>query len=160
MHTAQPNTNRPERRGFTLVELLIVMAIMAILIALAVGIGRWISEESARKRTQTAMKMVKAAISQYMEVYPQTEYPPDDNEYGSSSETLLRYLWKVEAARQTLQKIEPEIFRGHKDPLVDSWGKQMRYDRDGGAGGTGVIISAGPDGKFDDQEDNLRSDFD
>ncbi|MFP4354860.1 MAG: type II secretion system protein [Phycisphaerae bacterium] len=162
MHLDRKTYRPAGRTGFTLIELLIVMAILAILVSLSVAVGRYISEESSRKRTQTALKMIKTALEQYVDEY--RDYPPDRDPDGddTSTEVLLDSLWKSDAAREILEKIDPEIFTGRDNSLYDSWGTKMQYDRDGGSGGTALIVSAGPDKKFDgdNAEDNIRSDFD
>ena len=149
--------DRSRQRGFTLIELLIVMVIMAIIVALIASVGKYISEESARKRTQNAQALVKAAITAYEEEY--RAYPPQ----GSTVE-LVDHLKKSKAAAELLQKIEQGLLVENKDgdlTLRDGWDKEMEYDRTGGSGGTPVILSGGPDGKIGDEnaKDDVRSDF-
>jgi prepilin-type N-terminal cleavage/methylation domain-containing protein len=63
------------RRGLTLVELLAVMAILAILVGLIVGVGRYIHERTGREKTANVMAVIKAAVDSYYDVY--NDYPPD-----------------------------------------------------------------------------------
>lgn len=77
----------------------------------------------------------------------------------------------VKAATELLLKLPEEAWKGGTNEAVrDGWGKDMRYEyaplaspRRGGLGGRPVVISAGPDSDFGDddetkEEDNVRSD--
>jgi prepilin-type N-terminal cleavage/methylation domain-containing protein len=173
MRAETHETVRPTRKGFTLIELLVVMVILAIVIALAVAISGYISEESSRKRTQTAMSKLRTAIQQYKE---EQGHAPSDawdtGEWGAepgdlsdeeiSTVALLKRLETVPESKKVVEQLEEEIFTGwgepDPEPLKDGFGHPMEYQKEGGRGKTFVLISPGPDGKMNDKADNIRSD--
>jgi len=86
-----------------------------------------------------------------------------------SGYTLQCFLLGAEAGSdQTKAKLQkatekcllelPEGVFVPKYGFRDAYGNWMRYDKDGGLGGRPVIISAGPDGRFETEADNIRSD--
>lgn len=79
---------RTASRGFTLLELLVVMVIIAILAALTLGAFRYAQESSSRNRTVSAHGAIRAALEQYKEKfgeYPEPANPNDSDEIGSTS---------------------------------------------------------------------------
>lgn len=165
--TNRPDKTFPAPRGFTLIELLVVMVILAIIIALAVAIGGYINEESSRKRTQTAQEILKTAVDVYEKAYD-GRAPGDDwdsswsvtkpgDEAEASTVALLQRLKEVPQSWKVVEKLEEEIFEDAQTPLIDGFGYPMKYVDSGGRGKTPVLISTGPDGEFD-TEDDIRSD--
>jgi len=57
------------RRGFTLIELITVMAILGILVALVVGVARGVRDEIARKATQEILAALDSALQGYVADY-------------------------------------------------------------------------------------------
>lgn len=73
------------RGGFTLVELLTVMAILGILVGLVVGAGHAILQHAARTETEQTIAGIQAGLSRYFEdwhKYPW--YEENDNQWGGS----------------------------------------------------------------------------
>ena len=156
--------------GFTLIELLVVMFVLAILVALVVGVGRWVRVIGQEKQTIVTQKIVMAAIQAYYDTYE--VYPADGgngDESDDSGKELLKNLKgegfgdeeKARVSRATMKVLrglpQGALSAGGED-VKDGFGNGMRYDKDSGLGGRPVVISAGPDGKFDVQADNIRSD--
>jgi prepilin-type N-terminal cleavage/methylation domain-containing protein len=149
--------SRDGRDGFTLVELLVVMFIMAVIVALIVGVGRYVTDSAAKKETQATQAIVMRAIQAYQETNPDGEYPQvnDPNE----TKDLVEKLHNNEKASAILD----EVTTLEKGKIVDGFGEEMKYDADGGFGGTPVLISAGPDRHFGREgdeygHDDIRSD--
>jgi len=81
----RPAARRPGARtqgGFTLVELLLVMFVLSVLVALVVGVGRYVIEEGRKQETITSQDRLMAAIAAYRKVTG--EVPASDpNGYGN-----------------------------------------------------------------------------
>ena len=178
------NTNRPSpgsfgarlsstgRQAFTLIELMVVIFIIGILIALVVGVGKYVYDEAARKETESTLAIVVEAIEAFKSV---VDHYPADTGVGSypdySDEALLYQLLEtpdavvvmreaqavriVEACKAILLTLPSDAYDG--TALNDAYGGELEYDADGGFGGRPVVISRGPDGLLD-TEDDIRSD--
>ena len=145
------------KNAFTLVELLIVITIMAIIIAIAVGIGKYVMAEGARKRTQSAQAIIIGAIDQYMSDND-GDAPADGGAGPDSTIELMKALKLNDKSWNMMAKLDKEIFSSATSALKDGWGSPMIYDNDGGYGGKPIIISVGPDGDPATTKDNIRSD--
>lgn len=158
-------------RGFTLVELLVVVVIMAILIALGISVGRYVMERSKRDETEATQRIVITAIDRYYD--RMGEYPEDDSDEGHGTTTLLEQLDDVPEARALLEELPDKAIRGSDRVLLDGWRNEMKYyDGQGnddyvGLGDRPVLVSPGPDQHMDSdedqapadaQDDNIRSD--
>ncbi len=151
----------PRRRrgdGFTLIELLVVMFIMALIVALIVNVGRYVTDSAAKKETQAAMAIVIRAIQAYQEEDPDSA-PPQASDTGK----LVKELRKSDSASAILDQLSGENLGGEDNKLLDGFGEEMKYDADGGFGGTPVLISPGPDRRFGSEgdeygHDDIRSD--
>ncbi|HHH76690.1 MAG TPA: type II secretion system protein, partial [Phycisphaerae bacterium] len=132
-------SNPKRSSAFTLVELLIVITIMAIIVAITVGIGRHVMASVARKRTQTAQAIIKGAIDAYIREHD-GEAPADDSD-AISTVSLMMALEKHDESWDMMANLDKEIFSSRIAALKDGWGNEMIYDRDGGFGGTPIITS-------------------
>ena len=142
---------RPGERAFTMVELLVVLLILAILLGLVVGISRYIMSESARKQTESIQKVVMNAVERYRDT--EGAYPSDSSDCVS----LMNDLFSKSASKKVLHDVPQEAWAGSDSALKDGFGENMKYDMDGGVGGTPVLISMGAD-RQDDTSDDIRSD--
>lgn len=106
--------NKPEKRGITLVEMLMAIVILLILIALTVTIGRRVEQQAEEKLTIEIINLVDAALGEFEdfdyqykhEDYRALKFPIDCNDFevgeiesvmeeafgGSSVITLQRYV--------------------------------------------------------------------
>lgn len=134
------------RKGFTLVELLAVMLILAILVGLVVGVTGYATARTNRLHTLTIMDVVLEAIQAYYE---------DTNGCPAS----LAILVQNPEAQKVLANLDSETWKGKgSDKINDAYGSPLKYEETGGLGGCPALISGGPDGDSNTEDDNIRSD--
>jgi len=84
---------RPTSHGFTLVELLIVITVIAILAALTLNVAGYINDKAARERARTEIESIGAALASYKAEhgdYPFSASPQTNS--GSTDQTLYTNL--------------------------------------------------------------------
>ena len=84
---------RYNRRNFTLVELMFVVAILVILIGISWVAGTKVLRSQAKSKTKAEIKMLVSAVEQYKERYG--VYPPDGGDYDGTL-NFAEYLSKVQ----------------------------------------------------------------
>jgi len=145
--------SRPLRSpaGFTLMEMLAVILILAILLALVVGVSRYIIDKAAESETQAIQSIVIDAVILYKS---KTGVLPADD---GSCAVLMTKLAEVPECRKKVGELPPKAWSKSGSPLNDGWHRAMRFQQSGGIGGAPVLISAGSDGGFGTADD-IRSD--
>jgi len=170
--------------GFTIVELLVVMFILAVLVAIVTSVGAYVLRIGNERETAATQRLVMDAVQAYYDnsrpnryppdLYPDEEDPDSDDAKDKSTSVLLNYLTYdteeiesnngpspdrrgAKAAQDVLLNLPQEAWSGARDaPLMDSYDNRMWYDADGGLGGKPVLISAGPDREFGEAEPDLE----
>ena len=136
MHKTKNSAVLAAQRGFTLVELLVVVAILGILGAVAVTNVTGHIESTRITAAKTAVDNIKGAVTTWM-LNKKKATPPSD----------LSVLVKADGDE------EPAL-DGGEGALVDPWDSDFKIEV---KGKRFVIISAGPDTEFG-TEDDIRSD--
>ena len=134
MNDIEKETSLAMRAGFTLIEILVAVAIIGILGAVAV-VNVTANIESAKvTAAQESVNNIKGAVTSYYLKYK--KYPTD-----------LKDLVKEDSDGVA-------VLEGGEGALEDQWGSEFKYER---KGSKITIISAGPDGEFGN-DDDVRSD--
>lgn len=74
------------RQGFTLIEILVTVAIMVVLMGMTFAIGKWALESSQVEKAKTQIKLIENRLQEYEA--DNGEFPPGD---GSARSTLTVY---------------------------------------------------------------------
>ncbi len=195
---------------FTLVEMLVVVAIVAILAAMVIGIASRIENMEKEKHCRSTLALLTTALAQFHEYgfnykdpnYAAFTFPLDCNGFDKTpiegtlgnalggsvtisdpntsyagDEVMYLFLSMVPTSRETLAKIDRKMIAVRNGTItigtrvypllrvVDPWGTTLRYDYYDESDPTPdpdkartfpVITSAGPDKKFD-TDDDVRS---
>jgi len=161
MNTSTNNHNaaaRP-RQGFTLIEMMAVIVIIAILAALIVSVGLYLRHDSGNKTTMATMDVLSTAIEAYQ---ADKGFLPDEDRDGKVSAAVTEIDAARERSKSLRRELElanlkccdervanlPQEALGSDGTFVDGFGNPIDYRMNKGMGGASMLISAGPDGKF------------
>jgi general secretion pathway protein G len=127
------------KKGFTLIELMIVMAVMAILVGIALPRFKGMKEEGNIAKAEGELRTLKIAIESYA-IHHGNAYP------ANSNTPFVSYL-DSDSVGPGPQIISSVLY----DPFAASSTQEYYYRRGSGAGGSEyyVIGSVGPDGAID-----------
>ena len=172
------------RDAFTLVEVLIVVAIIGLMAAGLVVVSSYVQTQGRVALTDQSVKLLSTAVAQFHDI---TGHYPVDN-WGSIASTgsriagasspgtpnpdelLYLQLSLLPQTRAIISKLPEELVRAPTttvqlahDPsantpylqsIVDPWDNPLDYDA---SGSYPVIQSAGPDGDLATTEDNISN---
>jgi prepilin-type N-terminal cleavage/methylation domain-containing protein len=148
------------RTGVTLVEMLTVVAIIAILASVVIGMATYIDNQSKGKSLENTFALLESALEEYREYardFPeQTEQIPANA--AAHSETLYDALNSQPSSRKILENISGSLIadKGGTSGMLeiyDPWGTVLDYRYNGISDNSPELISAGPDRTFGNGDD-------
>jgi prepilin-type N-terminal cleavage/methylation domain-containing protein len=152
--------------GFTLVEMLIVVAIIALLATMVVGLAGRIDNQSKERALKSTFALLDSALQEYYEYTG--EFPVADNaDPNLNSEILYAALDSVPPSRTILEKVNSSLIQNNFNPtavppipeIYDPWwpnnkNKRRVLDYRYALGDTfPKLISSGPDRSFGTADD-------
>ena len=136
------------RSGFTLIEILVVIAILAIISAGAVSVANNVVKKAKINKTKAAIANLVSALEEY---YRETKSYPNN---------LFADLTSHPKTSPIIDKLADDFKKSddvNNPPFIDSWSKTMKYQNRGN-GNFPKITSAGPDKVFDTADDIVSTD--
>lgn len=162
------------RRAMSRMELVLTYAVVALMMALMVGVGDYIQRESKGRLAEEMVLTLREAVVAYHAAIGR--YPP--GRLDGRSEQAITEMLGEESSRAVLSDwpVLPNNGLDSPSAFVDPWGVAFRYSaapnhaevpsmtRGRGMDPIPVFVSAGPDRDFGDldsrrQQDNLSSDI-
>jgi len=141
----------------TLIEILVSMAVIAVLLAGLFAVSSYIETQIKIRRTQTTMNLLVAALDAYRlhqsyDTKQKFPLPVDGNDLSYNS------LAVEPEAKNLLDQLNRKAMKKKDEDVrfIDGWGNEFIYQYAPGDNAP-VIISAGPDQKFATTQDNIVS---
>lgn len=168
------------RKAFTIIELLTVIAVVAILMAIAFGIYRSVNERGQMTRAEAEIAALAQALEQYRNHYGDYPWIPGTTE-EQRSERLYEALngergptgmrlnpkGRVFIERERFRLANPNEPDASGNYLMDPWNNRYQYyykrQADDGAAwenASYVLFSKGPSGNSDDPPADGRPQYD
>lgn len=153
---------RGYKQGLTLVEMLIVVAIIALLASMVISVASRIDNQTKEKGLDSLFALLDGALEEYKDF--QGVFPPqpvkDFTAAAVHSEHLYQELYSVPASRKVLDKISDSLIQHKVDTgavppvpeIYDPWGTVLDYTYVAGDNFP-ELVSAGPDKIFGTADD-------
>lgn len=153
----EPRCRAAGRRGVTLVEILVVIALIAFLAGLTFGVSRAVRSKAATASTQTLIDKIELVLDEYRDQWG--DYPdqigttprPPEAPTSAGNEQVAGLM--LEAGAVDEHQINAD------GSVVDHWGTAIDVIRDGFNAPGLDIWSYGPDGQ-NDRSASDRTDYD
>ncbi len=146
--------------GITLVEILVVVAIIAILATMVIGIASRINDQSKERGLESTFTLLESALQEYCEGTGKFPEQPEKNFANAllHSEYLYRELNLIPESRKILGRIADSWVKNEHGTIdtppeiYDPWGTVLDY---GYVPGDNFpeLVSAGPDKIFGNADD-------
>lgn len=155
---------RGNKDGFTLVEILVVVALIAILATMVVSVASRIDNQSKENALEGAFVLLDSALQEYRQFTDSFPEQPEMNfaNAAAHSELLYRELDSVPDSRSILEKIDGSLIQnkygaagtatGTPVEIYDPWGMPLDYRYSRGENFP-TMVSAGPDKVFGTADD-------
>jgi len=136
------------KSAVTLIEMLIVIAVMSLMVSLVLGIAGSIQNQNSARLTRDAIALLDTALQQYHDV---------ERTFPDPGQSVYMQLHDVPESRRILEKIDDSLIQkvsGSDWPeIYDAW-KQNPIDYEYVTGWTfPKLVSAGPDKEFGTGDD-------
>lgn len=160
----------PDRRvasAVTLIEMLIVVAIISLLVSMVIAVGGRIDNSTKEKGVRDLFGLLETALQEYHDTTgvfpPGTALDPSEN-----CELLYSELHSVPGSRTVLQQISGKLIANKYANLAlpiprpypeiyDPWGTVLNYLYAPDVNTFPTLISAGPDKDFVRNADNISN---
>ncbi len=146
--------------GITLVEILVVVAIIAILATMVIGIASRINDQSKERGLESTFTLLESALQEYLESTGKFPEQPEKNVANAliHSEYLYGQLDLIPESRKILGRITESLVKNEygtidtPSEIYDPWGMVIDYIYVAGDNFP-VLVSAGPDKIFGTADD-------
>jgi len=137
----------PSKQGFTLVELMVVMAIIAILMGIVIGISGGVTRGAAENQARAQIANLMLEMDKFHS--DKGRYPEDWNDF--------RDWYLQEAYEDTAYTITDGTMRmGENFRPLDPWGREYDYQIQENNPRVYLLISFGPSGASN-PDDNISN---
>jgi prepilin-type N-terminal cleavage/methylation domain-containing protein len=144
------------KAGVTLVEMLIVLAIIVLLISITIGVATSVQNKGKEQLIKNTFGLLEGALQEYrdyMGSFPEAM----DADPNLNCEILYRELERVPGSRQIMQEITDSLIDDKAGTpgleIYDPWSTVLDYRYDRAVDTFPVLTSAGPDGRFETTDD-------
>ncbi len=148
--------------GLTLVEILVVVAIIAILATMVIGIAARINDQSKERGLESTFTLLESALQEYREDTDKFPVQLEKNFANAliHSEYLYGELYSIPSSRKILEKVSDSLIKHDVDTgtippvpeIYDPWGTPLDYRYVPGDNFP-ELLSAGPDKIFGNADD-------
>ncbi|MBN2595081.1 MAG: prepilin-type N-terminal cleavage/methylation domain-containing protein [Sedimentisphaerales bacterium] len=153
---------RKYMHGLSLVEMLIVLAVIALLATMIVGLAGRIDNQSKEKGVESTFALLEGALEEYRDYQGDFPQQPvkDFTNVPAHSEDLYRQLYSIPDSRKILDKVSGSLIKHDFDSgavppvpeIYDPWGTPLDYRYVPGDSFP-EFVSAGPDKIFGTADD-------
>ncbi len=147
------------KHGVTLVEILVVVAVIATLATMVIGIAARINNQSKERGLESTFTLVESALQEYCEGTGKFPGQPEKNFANAliHSEYLYRELDLMPESRKILGRITESLVKNEygtidTPEIYDPWGTVLDYIYVPGDNFP-ELVSAGPDKTFGTADD-------
>jgi prepilin-type N-terminal cleavage/methylation domain-containing protein len=151
--------NAKRNNALTLVEILVVLAIIAVLATFVIALTLRVENQSKENALANAFALLESALQEYYDFEGEFPVQPQRDSSRAAEHTALMYeaLKSVPASRAVLKQIDSSLIKGNAGlpgqwQVHDSWGTVLDYVYVP-ADNFPELISAGPDRTFDTEDD-------
>ncbi|MHC4664756.1 MAG: type II secretion system protein [Planctomycetota bacterium] len=150
------------KAGVTLVEMLIVLAIIMLLVSIAIGVATSVQNRGRERLIRNTFGLLEGALQEYHDFVDDFPLQPDPDfaNAAAHSEILYSELNEIPASRKLLERINDSLIMDKAETaglveIYDPWSIVLDYRYVGGATPETFpkLTSAGPDRTFGTLDD-------